>query len=627
MLLALLMVKNLFSCEENPKHEYRNPKQIQKLQKENPQRLGRVFRRFQFWALRFVSDFGFRISNLAAAAGCGVCLAATALAAADWPAAVPDWDAPQPDEHPRLFFRKADVAALRQKAATPEGQALVRRLRQLLNGSDGETMPAHKRPTDAPFGDKSREMALPEGAYSIGHAAGYGMLFQLTGEKKYADLGRQCFEWAFAGVRDCDGKGRYSWREPSGALRAGPSVGWYAVGYDLCHGGWDEEFRQRVARAILDYEKGTPHCNLDDLARGKRQHPGSNHWGAEIGGAGLALLAIRGDAGVDAKRVEQLLAANEKCVLRQLTSGWGDHGWFAEGDGPGAISSDTAFVPALQAWRVAAGRDFITPRPNAQWLTLKWLMLSQVVANPTKQNVPHRGTYDHNVWTRRGLSGSGTFAQGFGAIAEEAKPALLWLYQHTFQAADEKAGAPCDTVSPYPHRAVLALVNWPLGLAEKYPGEVLPCAVEDKAAAFYMFRNRWKDADDIIVTALLRGSRGNYSVAGGDILVWGLGQKTKFPVRMTGEVKKFVATKRGGALGTALGSFAVDFGDGDAVLVLSGPIQGTPKGATVVEVGGAKFTIMTLQRGAAPMPKVEGVKVLLAGRTITLADGLVNIAH
>ena len=74
MIFALLIVKNLFSCEENPKHEYRNPKQIQKLQKENPQRLGRVFRRFQFWDLRFVSDFGFRISNLAAAAGCGAFL-------------------------------------------------------------------------------------------------------------------------------------------------------------------------------------------------------------------------------------------------------------------------------------------------------------------------------------------------------------------------------------------------------------------------------------------------------------------------------------------------------------------------------------------------------------------------
>jgi hypothetical protein len=67
---ALLIVKNLFSCEENPKHEYRNPKQIQNLQKENPQRLGRVFRRFQLWDLRFVSGFGFRICLRPQAAVC-----------------------------------------------------------------------------------------------------------------------------------------------------------------------------------------------------------------------------------------------------------------------------------------------------------------------------------------------------------------------------------------------------------------------------------------------------------------------------------------------------------------------------------------------------------------------------
>lgn len=528
-----------------------------------------------------------------------------------------------PGEHPRLFFHKNDLAALRQKAATPEGQAIVRRLRFLLNGSDGETMPTAKRPTDAAFGDKSNEIELPDGAYSISHAAGFGMLYQLTGDKKYADLGRQCFEWAFAGVRDRDGKGRYSWKEPSGALRAGPSVGWYAVAYDLCYDGWDAEFRQRVARAIQDYEKGTPHCNLGDLARGKRQHPGSNHWGAEVGGASLALLAIRGDPGVDAKLVEDLLDSNEKCIQRQLTTGWGDHGWFAEGDGPGSISSDTAFVPALQAWRTAAGKDFITTQPNGQWMTLKWLMLTQIVPNPTKNNYPHRGTYDHNVWTRRGLSGSGTFAQGFGAIADEFKPALLWMYNRTFKAADDKAGAPCDTVSPYPHRAVLALINWPFGLTEKNPGEVLPRAVEDKAAGYYMFRNRWADADDIIVTALLRSSRGNYSVGGGDIIVWGLGQKTKFPVRVTGATKDFRSTDRGGSFSTSLGSFAVDFGRDDALLVLTGPVQGAVKG--VIEAGGTIFTIMTLQKGAVPEAKAEGDKVVVGRRTISLENGELKI--
>ena len=472
-----------------------------------------------------------------------------------WPAPVKDWEALAPGEHPRLFFRKADIPGLKKRAQTPEGKAILARLRKLLNGGDGESMPSSKRPVDAAFGDKSQELSLPEGTYSIGHAAGYGLLYQLTGDMKYADLGRQCLEWAFEGVRDRDGKGRYSWKEPSGALRAGPSVGWYAAGYDLCCDGWDDTFRRKAALAIQDYCKGEKDVSLEDLARGKRQHPGSNHWGAIVGGASLALLAIAVDPGVDAARIDELLKANETCILRQLTNGWGDHGFFAEGDGCGAISSDTALVPALQAWRIAAGKDFIAPRPNAPWMTLKWLMLT--VPRDGKPAFPYRGTYEHNIWARNGLSGSGQFAQGFGGIADEHRPALLWLYNHVFRDADEKAGGPFDTINPYPHRAVLAFVNWPFGQAEKNPGDVLPRAVEDKAMGFYMFRNRWQDGDDIVVTALLKNTKGNYDVKGGDILVWGLGQKTSFPVKVTGSATYFEATPAGGVVSTSAGSFGI----------------------------------------------------------------------
>src|SRR5687767_654583 len=58
-----------------------------------------------------------------------------------WPADVVGFVPPEPGEHPRLLFRKAELAAIRKKAQTPEGRAIVKRLRQQLNGSDGETMP------------------------------------------------------------------------------------------------------------------------------------------------------------------------------------------------------------------------------------------------------------------------------------------------------------------------------------------------------------------------------------------------------------------------------------------------------------------------------------------------------
>lgn len=45
-----------------------------------------------------------------------------------WFIQVPGFKPPQADEHPRLFFRKADVPELRRRAQTPEGKQIVARL-------------------------------------------------------------------------------------------------------------------------------------------------------------------------------------------------------------------------------------------------------------------------------------------------------------------------------------------------------------------------------------------------------------------------------------------------------------------------------------------------------------------
>lgn len=51
-----------------------------------------------------------------------------------WWVPAKDYKPLQPGEHPRLLFRKADLTSLRKKALTPEGQAIIKRLRYLLDG-------------------------------------------------------------------------------------------------------------------------------------------------------------------------------------------------------------------------------------------------------------------------------------------------------------------------------------------------------------------------------------------------------------------------------------------------------------------------------------------------------------
>jgi hypothetical protein len=569
---------------------------------------------------------------------------ATGVEPTPWFLPVPGHVPPAPGEHPRLLFRKADVAALRARAATPEGQAIVKRLRETLDGGSGEGMPMHYNRSDRAYGgngaiedetqkDDARTAQTADATkvmYTIGHAAGYGMLYQLTGEQRYADLGRHCFEKAFAGVRDRDD--RYAWRQPGGALRAGPVVGLYALGYDLCHDGWDPEFRATVARAIQDYDEG-PRTSLTSLARGTHHFPGSNHWGAQVGGASLALLAIAGDPGTDEAKVARMLEANARCIPRNLGEGFGDHGWFAEGDGAGTISSDTAFIPALQAWRVAAGKDF-TARSNAQWLTMKWVMLTLPVQGGGKAPFPARGAYGHNVWARRGMSGSGTFAQGFGAITDAQKPALLWLYNRTYRDADAKAGQPFDTVNPYPHRSALALVNWPIGIAEADPATVLATAELDRAASFAMFRNRWQDGDDALVTALTQGSQGNHSVAPGEVQVWGLGQRMRFPARVVGEIGRFTPGPHGGTMTVGDGAFGVDFSQasGATVVVVLATATASepgrdareklPEGAAsaTVVAGPYTYTVLTLGEGGNPPVVVAGAAITVGGQPVVF-DG------
>ena len=85
--------------------------------------------------------------------------------------------------------------------------------------------------------------------------------------------------------------------------------------------------------------------------------PSVNHFGAAVGGVGAGLLAIRGDTGIDAKKVDDMLASVITQVREDIAVGRGDRGYFFEGHQCGRISSNTGMMPFLQAYRTAAGKD------------------------------------------------------------------------------------------------------------------------------------------------------------------------------------------------------------------------------------------------------------------------------
>jgi len=565
---------------------------------------------------------------------CALVSAAAFAGESPWPAPVEGHEAVEPGEHPRLFFRKSDLPALKARAKTEAGQAILKRLRVLLDGDDGEDLPSVKRDPDPPYGDKSKPIDQPEGCLSMSHAAGYGFLYQLTGEQKYADMGRQCFEWALEGFRDRDGKARYSmFRKPTGALRAGPTLGWAVVGYDLCYDGWDEDFRRKVCRAIENYDEGK-HMSLEELVKGKRHFPASNHWGMQVGGGALALLAITGDPEVaDQGRIDELLDASEKAMIRNVTEGFGDGGYFAEGDGTGSMASHIVYLSAIQAWKTAKGLDFVGPRPNVRWTALKWFLMTIPREDKLDNLVkcfPDRGGYPHNIWARDdGVSGAGYFSIGYEAVLPAQRAGIKWFYEQHLRDHDAANGHPWDTPSPYPHHAILAFVNTPFELESVNPAEVMPRNVRDTQHHFFAFRNRWQDRNDIVISQLARKSPHRFR-HGPDraMKIWYHGKREEWG-SIPGQVDHWQPAADGSAIIGGDGTWiAIDFSgasgvDGMIVMAGSGAAGGDASASAGEHTYQFKFLVGEGQ--TAPTPSAEGAVVNVGEQTVSFAEGVLTL--
>ena len=545
-----------------------------------------------------------------------------------------------PGEHPRLLFRKTDLAALRQKAETPDGKAILARLRKLLDGKNGDTLPTVFN-TTAP-NNHSTSPELPLGAFTTWHGAGYGFLYQITGDRKYADMARQAVHWCFDGKIDIDN--RYVFTRPGTGMRAGAVLAAVAYAYDFCYDAWPEEFRKKVALEIQNYNypcagddgKSDFRVNLELLTTCGGYPPGSNHYGAYLG-TGVAILGILGDPGTDTTRLTKCLRWAEKGLLHLLNEGFGDHGFYAEGHHASRVSTNCGGEEFLLALRSAAGRDYSTPQPNAQWFTLRWLM--EVVPSARGPLFPHRGVYGGDEFEdARMLSHGGEFAYGFGTVDPKYRPALLWMYDHFVKPAYHDYGA-----AVYPHRAVFAFLNWPTDIQPANPATVLPKTAADTIHGFFYHRNRWQDADNIVVTNLLDiGPKGYYGFGGrggrryeAGICLWGLGVHalmaspggTPVVYETSPDGSSVLSTYTGGAIS----SLAVDLSGASgapALLVSTGPNCNTgstemagkaPGPHTVlaeVQAGGRKFTVVTLQSGEAPKPIADGDGVKVGKQSV-----------
>jgi hypothetical protein len=291
----------------------------------------------------------------------------------------------------------------------------------------------------------------------------------------------------------------------------------------------------------------------------------------------------------------------------------------------------------LQAAKIACGKDFISSAPNGQWVTLRLVMeVLPVKGSPQwldRKSSAGPGYGDENIWR-----GRGQFAQGFGAIDAKYVPALLWTYRNFVEAAELKGIFPEKRPVDYVGKgwlakgeksydtftrawvAVLAFVNWPVGVAPENPEKVLPRAMEDRIHGYYVFRNQWKDENDILVSALLGyGPRDAYKPQAGPIYLWGLGKKYSFGSFKSAGPAEFVSGTNGGVVSTGTQCLGVDFSGASGAPALIALVGiDAPMADNLLSVTPAgKITIVTMQSGKAPEVKADGDKVTVGGQTIT----------
>jgi len=530
-------------------------------------------------------------------------------------------------EHPRLFFRSYDLPMLKAKAGTTEGAAMIAQLKAALGGGEA--------------------LRTDLSGFTLWDGFGFGLLYQLTGQQKYADACQQATQLVLNGTPDVNKE--YNWPAPSGYMdTAGGTMTSVAMAYDVCYGGWSDDFRKMVAQKMMAYQcpnqmiEGWPSSGatvtLEQMALKPPGDPGTWTYGPVVAGAGLITLATMGDPGVDATETTKLLAGVESNIDIVVTQGWGDMGAFWRMAKQGAIVSNTGFVPLLQAMRVALNKDYVAEHPGVEWMTMHWVF--DLVADPMSVVPRFPDRHDASAlvssFNQTGIRYGGTFEQGFGLVSDAMKPAILWTNQ-TLGLGSQQDGI-------YPQHLALAFINTPVGLAAKNPGDVMPHVLKDDAIGLYEFRKQWQDKNDILVTALLGGWPDESPTT--SVTVWGFGFRTTFgsmPYDGTlphPKTEILVASKDGsGILSIGGTSLAVDFSGtsgAEALLAFVGARDdlkvdmgrrddfGARAASTMVMLGTTPVYVMTMQSGAAPAVTVAGNKINVGNQTISWTAGALS---
>jgi len=382
------------------------------------------------------------------------------------PAIPADFAPLKPGEHPRILFRRHELASLREKFKTPFGQAL---------------------------------------AASWSGPVGLGLKYQMTGDAKLAE---QCAQAVRAQMADRGGgfPADRAW---------GNRIEFVAEAYDLCYDAWPADFKREVEQYLL--AEGGRWAG----GGGSNAHVCSNRASPQYGGAAIAGLALWGEPGPapaesadeagkrfwrdQAENCQRLGGADPRYLVvferaRQLMV---LH--YREGIGAGGFHGECAHYATeatdnpsryAAAYRRCFGYD-VSPDPDIT----HWLLCRMFA---------HCYPPDSDPWPL-GINGWQTIPGGYWAslypiVPEQVRPAVLWAWQRhlgfagtndvlkQLEAKKGKDGRPPGFASD-----PRFFVNYPLDGKPQPPSALMPLTWRADGLGFYAFRNSWDGKADCIL--------------------------------------------------------------------------------------------------------------------------------
>ncbi len=359
-------------------------------------------------------------------------------------------------EHPRLLVAATDIQKIRDRVKQEPYASMVKAIQKQLADA--------KEPKDAG--------ALMYDDQAVDEAS----MFVLTGDKTAAAAAEKI---VLAMVNDKD-----FWNNPGskGLTRAGGALR-AALAYDLCYEAWPESTRTLVSQKL----RLAADQMMKGMGAGANTQLANNWQAVRYGAAGLAFLGSDEAGGVEAAK-----NAFEH-LKRHLNANLGGNGWNPEGigytqypwqfTGPFGIAAQRAGLGDLRQEVKRAGLTF-------------WATYAGTINIPRVDGVGLRSDLsdDHPVW-----SGEGTAGLGFWYAPASQIAGMRFMYDYLCGPNGDKSW---DSKA---HGGLYSILYYPVDTPAKNPAEVegLGLNYTDKSAGIAIFRNAFKDENDIV--ALVNG--------------------------------------------------------------------------------------------------------------------------